>query len=114
MPAGATSKREREYEKLKREFKQERRYPGREEEVAARIVNQQRAKFGEMKEAKRKERHGKSPDRDLPVKDYQHLTIDQITDKLDKLSSQEIKEVKRYEQKHKNRKTLLKKLASRD
>jgi hypothetical protein len=49
MPTGASPKREREYEKLKRKFKQEGRYEGREEEVVARIVNKQRAESGETK-----------------------------------------------------------------
>ena len=53
MPRGASPKREREYEKLKEEFKEEHRYPGREEEVAARIVNKQRAEHGEMKSGKK-------------------------------------------------------------
>jgi hypothetical protein len=43
MPRGSTPKREREYRELKHEFKREDRYPGRQEEVAARIVNKQRA-----------------------------------------------------------------------
>lgn len=49
MPAGASPKREREYKELKEEFKKEHRYPGREEEVAARIVNKQRREHGETK-----------------------------------------------------------------
>ncbi len=49
MPIGASPKREREYQKLKRKFKKEGRYAGREEEVAARIVNKQRAEHGETK-----------------------------------------------------------------
>jgi hypothetical protein len=49
MPRGASPKREREYEELKGEFKKEGRYKGREEEVAARIVNKQRAQRGETK-----------------------------------------------------------------
>ncbi len=51
MPRGASPKREREYEKLKEEFHEEHRYPGREEEVASRIVNKQRAEHAETKEA---------------------------------------------------------------
>ena len=39
MPRGASPKREHEYQKLKTEFEKEERYPGREEEVASRIVN---------------------------------------------------------------------------
>ncbi|WP_200934448.1 MULTISPECIES: hypothetical protein [unclassified Methylophilus] len=49
MPRGSSQKREREYDKLKTEFKKEHRYPGREEEVAARIVNKQRKHAGETK-----------------------------------------------------------------
>ena len=52
MPRGASPKREREYKELKQEFKQEHRYPGREEEVAARIVNKQRREHGETKAQK--------------------------------------------------------------
>ena len=47
MPTGASPKRERE-------FKKEHRYPGREEDVAARIVNKQRAEHGETKTASKK------------------------------------------------------------
>ena len=54
MPAGASPKREREFEKLKEEFHDEHRYPGREEEVAARIVNKQRAEHGETKSPKKR------------------------------------------------------------
>ena len=56
MPRGASPKREREYNELKREFKKEGRYKGREEEVAARIVNKQRSEYGETKDEKRKDR----------------------------------------------------------
>lgn len=52
MPTGASPKREREYKKLKSEFQEEGRYRGREEEVAARIVNKQRAERGETKAAR--------------------------------------------------------------
>jgi hypothetical protein len=107
MPRGANKKREREYSELKREFKKEHRYKGREEEVAARIVNKQRARFGETKAEKRKDRQGKSPDRDLPIKNYQHKTISQVERALGKLSSDEVKEIERYEKTHKKRKTLL-------
>jgi hypothetical protein len=49
MPTGASPKREREYKKIERKFKKEGRYKGREEEVASRIVNKQRAATGEAK-----------------------------------------------------------------
>ena len=50
MPRGASPKREREYNELKEKFHEEGRYKGREEEVAARIVNKQRAEKGETKQ----------------------------------------------------------------
>lgn len=43
MHRGTSPKREREYKKIERKFKKEGRYAGREEEVAARIVNKRRA-----------------------------------------------------------------------
>ncbi|HZV67420.1 MAG TPA: hypothetical protein VFG03_21245 [Telluria sp.] len=49
MPTGASPKREHEYKEIESKFKKEGRYPGREEEVAARIVNKQRAQHGEAK-----------------------------------------------------------------
>ena len=51
MPRGASPKREREYKKIEKQFEKEGRYKGREEEVAARIVNKQRAKAGETKKS---------------------------------------------------------------
>lgn len=57
MPRGASPKREREYQKIERKFKKEGRYKGREEEVAARIVNQQRAASGETEKYHHKPVH---------------------------------------------------------
>lgn len=107
MPRGASPKREREYEELERKFKENHRYPGREEEVAARIVNKQRAQYGETREEKKKDREGRSPDRGLPIDDYQHLTIPQVKGKLEDLSKRDLRRIKSYEEKHKHRKTLL-------
>lgn len=110
MPAGASSKREREYQKLQQQFKQSHRYPGREEEVASRIVNKQRSQYGETTAEKKKDKEGKSPDRHLPLKDYQHLTIAQIAGQLDSLSAADIRKIRDYEVKHKNRRGLLTRL----
>jgi hypothetical protein len=110
MPSGASSKREREYNVLKKTFKRERRYPGREEEVAARIVNKQRAQFGETRPARAEDKRGESPDQDLPINDYDHLTVNQVGGKLASLSGHAIKTLEHYERQHKNRKTLLVKL----
>jgi hypothetical protein len=49
MPRGVSAKREREYKKNEQKFEKEGRYKGREKEVAARIVNKQRAQAGEAK-----------------------------------------------------------------
>lgn len=112
MPRGANPKREREYNELKHEFKREHRYPGREEEVAARIVNKQRKQFGETKDEKQKDREGRSPDRSLPIENYQHLTIPLIRSKVPELSAKEKRQILQYEQKHKNRKGVVELLQS--
>jgi hypothetical protein len=113
MPAGASPKREREFQKLERQFKQSHRYPGREEEVAARIVNKQRSQYGETKVERDKDRTDRSPDRSLPLADYQTLTIAQIAGRLDALSPAQIRKIRAYEVKHKNRKGLLARLDRR-
>lgn len=113
MPRGASPKREREYEKLKKEFKQEGRYKGREKEVASRIVNKQRAQYGETKGHARKERKGETEDRNLPIKGYKHLTIPQIKTKLDKLSKGDLKKIQRFEEQHKSRKGVLNEIEKR-
>ena len=111
MPAGANKKREREYKELKGKFKKSGRYHGREEEVAARIVNKQRKQYGETKAARSKKKRGENPDKNLPIPDYQHLTVPQIKNKLPSLSRQALAEVRNYEASHKSRKTLLEALA---
>jgi hypothetical protein len=107
MPRGASQKREREYEKLKSRFKSEGRYKGREEEVASRIVNKQRSQYGETKAEKKKDQEGRSPDRNLPVRNYQHLTIPQISDRMERLTRSQLRQIEEYEKRHKNRKGVL-------
>lgn len=109
MPRGASQKREREYEELKSKFKKNDRYKGREEEVAARIVNKQRAQYGETKKAKSQKKQGRSPDQDLPIDDYRAKTVSEVENKLGDLSKGEIRKLKNYEKNHKNRKTLIQK-----
>jgi hypothetical protein len=111
MPRGASPKREREYRKLKEEFRQSGRYQGREEEVASRIVNKQRTEYGETKEEREKDRKGESPDRNLPIDNYQHLTIPQIKAKVSSLSTAQRRKIREYETQHKNRKGVLKLLS---
>ncbi len=107
MPRGASPKREREYRELKHRFKEEGRYRGREAEVASRIVNKQRALYGETRGEKQKDRQGKSPDRGLPIANYQHLSVGGVRSKLRHLNKGQINRLKQYESRHKKRRTLL-------
>jgi hypothetical protein len=104
MPRGASPKREREYEELKNKFQKSGRYKGRAKEVASRIVNKQRAQYGETKGEKKKDREGKSPDRNLPITNYQHKTISEVKSKLKGLSNKDLQAIDSYESKHKDRK----------
>lgn len=112
MPVGANPKREREFKKLENNFKHEGRYAGREEEVAARIVNKQRAQSGETQAAQEQKTAGKAPDRDLPIAGYQHLTVAQIRKHLASLSAAQLKRLRSYEVAHKKRKGVLEALGS--
>lgn len=103
MPRGASPKREREYEDLKHEFEESGRYGSRAAEVAARIVNKQRAQFGETKDEKQEEKEGRNPDRNLPLDHYRHLTIGRLRPRLESLSKGDLKKVRGYEEQHKNR-----------
>jgi hypothetical protein len=107
MPRGASPKREREYEELKEKFHESGRYKGREEEVASRIVNKQRAEYGETKEDKRQEREGTDADRTLPIEKYREKTISELKPKIAKLSPKQLKQVESYEKKHKKRKGVV-------
>ena len=107
MPRGASPKREREYEELKERFAKSGRYGKRGPQVAARIVNKQRAQSGETKSAVRAQREGRSGDRDLPIAGYQHLTVQQIKQRIGGLSQRDRNKVRKYEEQHKQRETVL-------
>lgn len=107
MPKGISPKREREYTELERKFEQEGRYKGREDEVAARIVNKQRRESGETKGQRQDKRAGHAPERDLPIKDYQRLTVPQIRNRLAELTAAQRKAIRSFESAHKNRKGVL-------
>lgn len=107
MPRGASPKREREYEELKEKFHDSGRYQGREEEVASRIVNKQRAEYGETREDKREEREGTGADRKLPIQKYRKKTVSELKPKIAKLSPKQLKQAESYEKKHKNRKGVV-------
>jgi hypothetical protein len=107
MPKGAGPQREHEYEKLVNEFQQEHRYPGREDEVASRIVNKQRSEHGETKEDLEKDQQHESPDKNLPIPKYDRLDVDELVGKLEGLDDRQVEALKKYEQKNNARKTLL-------
>jgi hypothetical protein len=107
MPRGANPKREREYQELEEELEREGRHEGREEEAAARIVNKQRARYGEIKAAKSSERHSDAPDRGLPIARFEHLTVPEATRRLDGLTHQQLRAIEQHERSNKNRKSLL-------
>lgn len=113
MPRVISVKREREFKELTRRFKAEHRYPGREEEVAARIVNKQRQAYGETRQEKQKDRAGRSPDRHLPIADYDGLTIPSIRAQLDRLTAVQLRRIQAYEHAHKHRQGVLVALARR-
>ena len=75
--------------------------------MASRIVNKQPAEYGETKGEKKKDAQGKSPNRDLPVNNYQHLTVSQVQSLLSHLSKRDLRKIEAYEKKHKNRKGVL-------
>jgi hypothetical protein len=111
MPRGASPKREREYNELEEKFEKEGRYKGREEEVAARIVNKQRKESGETQEQKGKQ--GKQADAGLPIHNYQQLTVTQIRSRLDELTAAQVRKIRSFETAHKNRKGVLQALERR-
>lgn len=107
MPRAASPKREREYNELKEKFHKSGRYGNRADEVAARIVNKQRAQYGETKGEKQEEKQGESPDKNLPLDHYRHLTIKNLKPRLTSLSKSDLGKIERYERQHKNRKGAL-------
>ena len=134
MPRGASPKREHEFEKLKHQFQHDHRYPGREEEVAARIVNKQRTEAGETKSssgksakpagssrastrqtsrtsaASRKSANAHTGNPRLSIKEYAGLTIPEVTSRLATLTLSQIRRLRDYELAHKHRKGMLEKL----
>lgn len=108
MPRGASPKREREYNELEEKFEKEGRYKGREEEVAARIVNKQRKESGETKDQKGKDAAGA-----LPIRNYQQLTVTEIRSRLDELNAAQLRKLRSFEAAHKNRKGVLEALERR-
>lgn len=113
MPAKASPKkerREREFKQLEQRFKKEHRYEGREEEIAARIVNKQREQYGETVAEKKKDKAGQSPDHGLPLQEYQHLTTEQIVRQLASLPASGLRKIRAHEVRYKNRKGVLQKI----
>lgn len=134
MPRGASPKREREYEKIEAKFEKEGRYKGREEEVAARIVNKQRKEAGETRDAapakksaakktaakpaaKKSTAPSRKPaakaskasgaDSSVPIRNYEKLTVPEVRSAVADLTAAQRSKVRKYEASHKNRKGVL-------
>lgn len=60
---------------------------------------------GETRQENRGEQMGQTPD--LPIQNYNDLTVEEIQDRLNVLNADQIRKLKAYEQKHKHRKTLM-------
>ena len=113
MARGVSPQRENEYEELVEEFHDQHRYKGREEEVASRIVNKQRAQHGETIAATEADRAGESPDRSLPIENFDRLDVDDVVAMLDRLDKSDLKTIRRYEEHHNRRVTLIEQLDRR-
>lgn len=103
----ARPERQEQVAELRQEFEDEGRSPEREEEVAARIVNKQRLLFGETAEQEAERKAGQAPDRDLPIRGYQRLTVPEVIRQTQKLDLAQLKEILKYERAHRKRKTLI-------
>ncbi len=77
---------------------QERRETDREKREASKKGQQHVAKNAKVDKKAQKEK---------PIKDYDDLTVEEAKKKLDGLSEGELKKIRTYEKKHKNRKTLV-------
>jgi hypothetical protein len=109
MPRNATSKkRVNDGEELKQSHKPDSNK--KREEASVRIVRREDGRFASTKKVKEEEKKGEPPERNLPVADYDNLTVDQVSQKLDSLSREELERVKSYEQEHKKRRTLIEQL----
>ena len=47
---------------------------------------------------------------EFPVENYDELTVDEVSERLDGLSAEEMKRVRTYEKRHKSRDTLIEQL----
>jgi len=59
------------------------------------------------------EQSGLAGDEELPVEDYDSLSVRQISERLEELSDKEVEQLRRYEAANKNRSTLLRRLDER-
>jgi len=49
----------------------------------------------------------------FPIEDYDELTVEEVSVRLDSLSAEELREVRDYEERNKNRETILEQLDRR-
>lgn len=74
-------------------------------EVVDRLERLDEDTYTEMAEVRRALGGNRAPS-DLPIQNYEALTVEEVMDRLDTLREEEIQTLRRYESAHKNRKTL--------
>ena len=80
MPKSATGKKRlNDGEELKQSHKPESNK--KREEASVRLVRGQGGRFAGTEKIKEEEKKGESPDRNLPMADYDNLTVDQASQK---------------------------------
>jgi hypothetical protein len=97
----------RDYEGPRQELAAGGRHPTREAEAADRVVNKRRPGSDVAGSSRVQSRRAEPTDRELPLQDYNRLTIPQIIDRIPSLSSDELQAIRAYERAHRRRKTLL-------
>jgi len=109
MARGSSPKRERQHGEDKDDSKREGRYPRRDEEAPAHIVEEQRAQPNEAGRVPQDDQRGSG----LPIARYEDLTVPQISARLHGMSYTQLRALEQYERAHKNRSTLLRRLQRR-
>ncbi|MBA2350283.1 MAG: hypothetical protein H0V78_00380 [Burkholderiales bacterium] len=107
MPRGAGAGREREHEKLKRDFKNEGRYRRREDEVASRIVNKQRRSLLKQNQNMQKIAMKNRPAPACRSTSTTSCPSAKSAKNSNHYQRRTCEHSKNYEEKHKNRTTLI-------
>jgi uncharacterized protein (DUF433 family) len=107
MPEAARKKSKQRTEEPNARLNKSGHHKKQDKKTVARIVNKQSDQLEETQAAEEELKTSESQDRGLPIENYDQLNVDQTAKQLNSLSPDQVQLVKRYEQEHKNRKTLL-------